>query len=72
MIQLQETCRDYKGPTPTTESVREGKLYAAKHSDGHWYRYKYKRTSILNRNLSDEIQIVLCVSVYFKGYAFQA
>lgn len=40
MIQLQEACQVYKGPTPTSESVKEGKLYAAQHIDSHWYRYK--------------------------------
>ena len=38
MMQLQETCRAYKGPVPTVETIREGKLYAAKHTDGNWYR----------------------------------
>ena len=40
MILLQEACQAYKGSTPTAESVKEGKLYAAQHIDSHWYRYK--------------------------------
>ncbi|XP_012284701.1 tudor domain-containing protein 7A [Orussus abietinus] len=38
MVQLQETCAAFKGPCPTSDSVKEGRLYAAKHSDGFWYR----------------------------------
>lgn len=38
MVQLQEVCVDYKGPSPTPESIKEGSLYAAKHFDGHYYR----------------------------------
>lgn len=38
MVQLQEHCMTYDGPHPTSDSVKEGKLYAAKHIDGHWYR----------------------------------
>ena len=38
MMQLQETCRAYKGPAPSVDTIREGKLYAAKHTDGNWYR----------------------------------
>ncbi|XP_029040468.2 tudor domain-containing protein 7 [Osmia bicornis bicornis] len=57
MIQLQEICRDYKGPIPTTESVREGKLYAAKHIDGHWYRVCI--SSVIKQDM---------VSVYFCDF----
>ncbi|CAK9832538.1 Tudor domain-containing protein 7 [Anthophora retusa] len=57
MIQLQETCRTYRGPVPTSESVREGKLYAAEHTDGHWYRVCI--SSIIKENM---------VSVYFCDF----
>ncbi|XP_076247225.1 tudor domain-containing protein 7 tapas isoform X2 [Calliopsis andreniformis] len=57
MIQLQDVCRAYKGPIPTQESVKEGKLYAAKHTDDHWYRVCI--SSIIKENL---------VSVYFCDF----
>ncbi|KZC05161.1 Tudor domain-containing protein 7 [Dufourea novaeangliae] len=57
MIQLQETCQAYKGPAPTAETMREGKLYAAKHIDGHWYRVCI--SSIIKENM---------VSVYFCDF----
>ncbi|XP_031830738.1 tudor domain-containing protein 7 tapas [Nomia melanderi] len=57
MIQLQEACRAYKGSVPTAETVREGKLYAAKHIDGHWYRVCI--SSIIKENM---------VSVYFCDF----
>ncbi|XP_076752241.1 tudor domain-containing protein 7 tapas isoform X1 [Xylocopa sonorina] len=57
MLQLQEVCQAYKGPSPTPESVREGKLYAAQHTDGHWYRVCI--SSIIEENM---------VSVYFCDY----
>ncbi|XP_054015092.1 tudor domain-containing protein 7-like [Hylaeus anthracinus] len=57
MIHLQETCHLYEGAAPTTESIREGKLYAAKHIDGHWYRVCI--SSIIKENM---------VSVYFCDF----
>ncbi|XP_033350171.1 tudor domain-containing protein 7-like [Bombus vosnesenskii] len=57
MIQLQEACQVYKGPTPTPESVKEGKLYAAQHIDSHWYRVCI--SSIIKENM---------VSVYFCDF----
>lgn len=57
MIRLQEACETYDGPTPGPESIQEGKLYAARHTDGHWYRVCI--SSIINDNM---------VSVYFCDY----
>ncbi|KAK1132304.1 hypothetical protein K0M31_016420 [Melipona bicolor] len=57
MILLQEACQAHKGPTPTVESVKEGKLYAAQHIDSHWYRVCI--SSIIKENM---------VSVYFCDF----
>ncbi|XP_012148923.1 tudor domain-containing protein 7 tapas isoform X2 [Megachile rotundata] len=57
MIQLQQACTEYKGPAPSIESVREGKLYAARHSDGQWYRVCI--SSVIKQNM---------VSVYFCDF----
>ncbi|XP_078039259.1 tudor domain-containing protein 7A-like [Augochlora pura] len=57
MIELQEACRMYKGPIPTSETVRQGKLYAAEHIDGHWYRVCI--SSIIKEKM---------VSVYFCDF----
>ncbi|XP_076172297.1 tudor domain-containing protein 7 tapas isoform X2 [Ptiloglossa arizonensis] len=57
MIQLQEACQSFKGSAPTSDTVREGKLYAAKHIDGHWYRVCI--SSIIKENM---------VSVYFCDF----
>ncbi|OAD62297.1 Tudor domain-containing protein 7 [Eufriesea mexicana] len=57
MILLQETCQAYKGPVPTIDVVKEGKLYAAQHIDSHWYRVCI--SSIIKENM---------VSVYFCDF----
>ncbi|XP_076661435.1 tudor domain-containing protein 7 tapas [Halictus rubicundus] len=57
MTQLQDVCRFYTGPPPSADTVREGKLYAAKHIDGHWYRVCI--SSIIKENM---------VSVYFCDF----
>ncbi|XP_043287366.1 tudor domain-containing protein 7 isoform X2 [Venturia canescens] len=38
MVKLQKVCQDLKDSHPPLDSVREGRLYAAQHSDGSWYR----------------------------------
>ncbi|KAG9430713.1 tudor domain-containing protein 7 isoform X1 [Apis mellifera carnica] len=57
MISLQEACQTYKGSAPTLELIKEGKLYAAQHIDGHWYRVCI--SSIIKENM---------VSVYFCDF----
>nr|XP_033339584.1 tudor domain-containing protein 7-like [Megalopta genalis]XP_033339585.1 tudor domain-containing protein 7-like [Megalopta genalis] len=57
MIELQDACRMYDGPIPTSETVRQGKLYAAKHIDSHWYRVCI--SSIIKEKM---------VSVYFCDF----
>ncbi|XP_015587926.1 tudor domain-containing protein 7 [Cephus cinctus] len=57
MVQLQERCSKYQGSPMTRETVKEGRLYAAKHIDGHWYRVCI--SNIINEQI---------VTVYFCDF----
>lgn len=57
MIELQKTCSAYQGAYPTIDSIREGKLYAAKDSDDKWYRVCV--SNIIDKHM---------VTVYFCDY----
>ncbi|KAK2584964.1 hypothetical protein KPH14_002552 [Odynerus spinipes] len=57
MIELQDVCLAYQGSYPSVDSIKEGKLYAAKHIDEHWYRVCV--SNIINENM---------VTVYFCDF----
>lgn len=57
MVQLQEVCVNYTGPSPSFESIKEGSLYAAKHFDSHYYRV------CISKIIGDQM-----VTVYFCDF----